>query len=78
MALIDRKASHATLYQAHLILSTQRVNISAIANRWTKCNMVTNSFARHMMQTMDSMGTGYRFRSDDYNKLGGIPVIIPT
>ena len=34
--------------------------------------------ACHMMQTMDSMGTGYCFRSDDYNKLGGIPVIIPT
>lgn len=78
MARLIEKHPKATLYQAHFNF------IDAAGNHIRPCLPMDEVqyghefLACHMMQTMDSMGTGYCFRSADYDKLGGIPVDYPN
>lgn len=76
-ALIDKHPS-ATLYQTHYQF------IDAAGRHMRYCLPMDEVqyghefLACHMMQTMESMGTGYCFRSSDYDKLGGIPTDYPN
>ena len=76
-ALIEQHPN-AGLYQTHfnyidadgkIIRPCQPMDEKQGAGDFLKC---------HIYQTLDSMGTGYLFRSADYDRLGGIPTNFPN
>ena len=78
MSRLIEKHPHATLYQAHFDFIDAAGKHISYCKPMDEVQYGHEFLACHMMQTMDSMGTGYCFRSDDYNKLGGIPCDYPN
>jgi len=78
MQALIRKHPNASLYQTHYTL----IDANGLPIRpclpMDEVQTGYEFLACHMAQTMDSMGTGYLFRSRDYDALGGIPTHYPN
>lgn len=68
----------ATLYQTHFRYIDRHGNFVRFARHMDKVQDAAGFLACHVFQSLDSMGTGYLFRSRDYDALGGIPVSYPN
>lgn len=78
MLALIRKHPEASLYQCHYTMIDAN---GADIRPCLPMDEVQTGFeflSCHMAQTMDSMGTGYLFRSKDYDALGGIPTYYPN
>lgn len=78
MQALIRKHPEASLYQCHYTMIDAN---GAVIRPCLPMDEVQTGFeflACHMAQTLDSMGTGYLFRSRDYDALGGIPTHYPN
>ena len=78
MHALIQKHPKASLYQSHFEYIDQKAKFIRYCLPMDEVQYGYEFLACHMTHTMDSMGTGYMMRADDYDKLSGIPVRYPS
>lgn len=72
------KYPDASLYQSHFNFIDQHGNYLRKCQNMDEVQTSDDFLKCHILQTLDSMGTGYMYRSKDYDTLGGIPADYPN
>ncbi len=72
------KHPKASLYQTHFRYIDSNGDFLQDCLPMDEIQYSHEFIACHMMKTLDSTGTGYVMRSDDYNKVGGISATYPN
>ncbi len=76
-ALIE-KYPQASLYQTHFNYIDAVGKLVRVCQPMDEIQRAGEFLQCHIQQTLDSMGTGYMFRSVDYDRLNGIPTDFPN
>lgn len=76
-ALIE-KYPLASLYQTHFNYIDADGKLVRVCQFMDEIQRAGEFLQCHIQQTLDSMGTGYMFRSVDYDRLNGIPTEFPN
>jgi len=72
------KYPDASLYQTHFNFIDQHGNYLRKCQNMDEVQTSDDFLKCHILHTLDSMGTGYLYRSKDYDTLGGIPADYPN
>lgn len=78
MDRLIKKHPHASLYQTHFTFINSVGQFSRICMPMDEIQSGQEFLACQMARTMDSMGTGYMMRSNDYDEVHGIPTDYPN
>lgn len=78
MQLLIEQHPDASLYQSHFDFIDENGKLIRSCKPMEEIQHVADFISAQVHQTLDSMGTGYMFRSKDYDQMGGIPVAYPN
>lgn len=68
----------ASLYQTHFKYIDDKGGFVKDCQQMQNLQSASEFIECHFLGTLDSMGTGYMFRSKDYDRLGGMPTNYPN